>query len=179
MGVIEPVLAGVEALSQITHSSRAIFMAWGDFAGVVKGAATADVPYPNLWMVPQAKTEEILRDRLGELGGKVEFGVGLTGFTQRDGGVEAVLSNGETVYTQYLVGCDGARSLVRKTLGLELMGELLAEKATLVADVEVAGLDRNNWHIWPLNKGGPLGLCPLPGTEVFQTTAPAERQRKD
>src|SRR5580693_3266120 len=35
---------------------------------------TESVPYPNLWMVPQAQTESILRERLRVLGGDVEFG---------------------------------------------------------------------------------------------------------
>jgi 2-polyprenyl-6-methoxyphenol hydroxylase-like FAD-dependent oxidoreductase len=135
--------------------------------------ATEDVPYPNLWMVPQARTEEILRDRLCALRGRVEFGCALVNFTQDEDGVQAALSSGETVRADYLVGCDGARSIVRKTLGLDLVGESLAEKLTLVADVGVEGLERRDWHMWPLAKGGPMGLCPLPGTELFQLTASA------
>jgi 2-polyprenyl-6-methoxyphenol hydroxylase-like FAD-dependent oxidoreductase len=141
-------------------------------------AATEDIPYPNLWMVPQARTEQILRDRLAQLGGRVEFGVELAGFTQDDGAVRATLSNGETVNCEYLVGCDGARSVVRKTLGLQLVGETLTEKTTLVGDVDVEGLDRRDWHIWPFAKGGAVGLCPLAGTELFQLTAPAAAERR-
>jgi 2-polyprenyl-6-methoxyphenol hydroxylase-like FAD-dependent oxidoreductase len=172
LGVIEAVLAAGGLYPRLrVHAGP---FSWrGGSLGSSK-AATVDVPYPNLWMVPQARTEEILRNRLGEMGGSVEFGVGLTGFTQRDDEVEVVLSNGEMVRAGYLIGCDGARSLVRKTLGLELVGESLGNKATLVADVEVGGLDLTDWHIWALNKGGPLGLCPLPGAGVFQLTAPAE-----
>jgi hypothetical protein len=44
----------------------------------------------------------------------------------------------------------------------------------LIADVRLTGLDRDHWHVWP--GAGPnalrLGLCPLPGTEDFQLTAP-------
>jgi len=134
---------------------------------------TAEVPYPNLWMVPQSTTEEILRERLRALGGDVEFGVSLVEFTQDQDGVRAKLSTGETVCADYLIGSDGARSLVRKTLDLPLVGEAIPGKSQLVADVEVEGLDRRDWHIWPFAKGGPLGLCPLPGTELFQLTAPA------
>ena len=144
--------------------------------------ATVDVPYPNLWMVPQSRTEEILRERLKTLGGSVEFGVALESFTQEDNqednGVRATLSSGEKVHAEYLVGCDGARSVVRKTLGLTLVGESLPGKATLVADVGVEGLDRGDWQIWPLARGGPLGLCPLPGTELFQLTASAAAETR-
>ena len=141
-------------------------------------AATENVPYPNLWMVPQVRTEEILRQRLRALGGEVEFGIALAQFIQDEEAVHATLSNGETLDVEYLAGCDGARSAVRKTLGLELVGETLAEKLTLVGDVDVRGLDRQDWHVWPFAKGGALGLCPLPGTGLSQLTAPASAETR-
>lgn len=135
---------------------------------------TESVPYPNVWMVPQSRTESILRERLRGLGAQVEFGKALTAFRQDECGVQATLSTGEIVRSDFLVGCDGGRSTVRKTLGLSLEGEAIEEKPMLVADVEVEGLDRRDWHIWPLTRGSPVGLCPLPGTALFQLTAKAE-----
>lgn len=131
------------------------------------------VPYPNIWMVPQGRTEAILRERLRALGGEVEFGKGLTAFTQNEHGVEATLSSGEIVQADFMVGADGARSTVRKTLGLQLQGEAIDEEPVLVADLEIEGLDRRDWHIWPFVKGGALGLCPLPNTPFFQLTCKA------
>jgi 2-polyprenyl-6-methoxyphenol hydroxylase-like FAD-dependent oxidoreductase len=125
-------------------------------------------------MVPQARTEAILRERLGELGGEVEFGKAFASVTQSEQGVEVTLSDGEVARAQYLVGCDGGRSGVRKALGLRLEGEGLDEKPMLVADVEVEGLDRSDWHLWPFAKGGVIGLCPLPKTSLFQLTGKAE-----
>jgi 2-polyprenyl-6-methoxyphenol hydroxylase-like FAD-dependent oxidoreductase len=125
-------------------------------------------------MVPQSRTESIMRERLSALGAQVEFGKALTTFKQDECGVQATLSTGEVVQSDFLVGCDGGRSTVRKTLGLNLEGEAIDEKPMLVADVEVEGLDRQDWHIWPLAKGSPVGLCPLPGTTLFQLTARAE-----
>jgi 2-polyprenyl-6-methoxyphenol hydroxylase-like FAD-dependent oxidoreductase len=49
----------------------------------------------------------------------------------------------------------------------------------LVADVEVEELDRRDWHIWPLSRGSPVGLCPLPGSALFQLTAKAESIKPD
>lgn len=135
---------------------------------------TENVPYPNLWMVPQSRTEEILRERLGSLGGKVEFGKALTTFTQNGHGVEATLSTGEKIQADFLVGADGAHSVVRKTLGLLLEGEAIEEKPVVVADLEVEGLDRRDWHLWPFIKSGPVGLCPLPNTSFFQLICKAE-----
>jgi 2-polyprenyl-6-methoxyphenol hydroxylase-like FAD-dependent oxidoreductase len=134
---------------------------------------TESVPYPNVWMVPQARTEAILRERLRALGGEVEFGKGLATFTQHELGVDATLSTGETVRTNFLVGSDGGRSTVRKALGLRLEGEAIADKSMLVADVAVEGLDRREWHMWPFAKGGMVTLCPLPNTLLFQLTAEA------
>jgi len=140
---------------------------------------TESVPYPNLWMVPQSRTESILRERLSSFGVQVEFGKALTTFRQDERGVEAKLATGETVRSDFLVGCDGGHSTVRKTLGLNLEGESVDQQPMLVADVEVEGLDRRDWHIWPLTKGAPLGICPLPGTPLFQLTAKAEKIGSD
>jgi 2-polyprenyl-6-methoxyphenol hydroxylase-like FAD-dependent oxidoreductase len=132
---------------------------------------TESVPYPNIWMVPQARTETILRQRLLALGSHVEFSKALAAFTQNERGVEATLSTGEMLRADFLVGCDGGRSTVRKTLGLQLKGEAIDEKPMLVADVEIPGLNRHSWHVWPFTKGGPIALCPLPNTSLFQFTS--------
>jgi 2-polyprenyl-6-methoxyphenol hydroxylase-like FAD-dependent oxidoreductase len=134
---------------------------------------TESVPYPNVWMVPQARTEAILRERLRALGGEVEFGAGLATFTQNERGVEATLSTGEIAPASFLVGCDGGRSTVRKVLGLRLEGDALDEPPMVVADVEVEGLDRRDWHLWPFI-GGMIGLCPLPHTSLFQLISKAK-----
>jgi len=98
----------------------------------------------------------------------------LAAFTQNAQGVEATLGTGEIVRADFLAGCDGGHSMVRKTLGLRLEGEAIDEDPLLVADVEVEGLDRRDWHLWPFAKGGAIGLCPLPNTPLFQFTAKAK-----
>ena len=136
------------------------------------------VPYPNLWMLPQWRTDEILLARVQELGGLAEFGSPLTGFEQDADGVTVTLSNGrgaERVRADYLVGCDGGHSGVRKALGVRFEGEALPERPLLLADVEIDGLDRARWHSWPLAKGCILTLCPLPGTSRFQLAAPLSK----
>ena len=135
---------------------------------------TEGVPYPNLWLVPQNCTESILRDRLVALGGQVEYGLAFKNAVQDEHGVQVHLSSGEFVRTQYVVGCDGGHSAVRKALGLSLHGETLDRKSVFVADVEVEGLDRTDWHVWPFAKGGSIGLCPLPNSSLFQLTLPRE-----
>jgi 2-polyprenyl-6-methoxyphenol hydroxylase-like FAD-dependent oxidoreductase len=172
LGVIQPILAA----GAIYPKFRIHFGPCSLRAGSLGSSKqpTESVPYPNIWMVPQARTEAILRERLRALGLEVEFGNSLDTFTQNEHGVEATLSTGETVHAEFLVGCDGGHSTVRRTLGLRLEGEAIDEKPVLIADLEIAGLDRRDWHIWPFAKGGAIGLCPLPNTPLFQFTAKAE-----
>ncbi|MDA8514191.1 MULTISPECIES: FAD-dependent oxidoreductase [unclassified Citrobacter] len=137
---------------------------------------TSEEPYSLPLMVPQFTTERILRERLNELGHNVEFGCRLTGFVQNNSHVTARLScaneNESTVHACYLVGADGGRSLVRKTLGVDFPGKTLNVHA-LVADVVLTGLSRDVWH--QFGEGDMqrmLTICPLAGTGLFQIQAP-------
>jgi 2-polyprenyl-6-methoxyphenol hydroxylase-like FAD-dependent oxidoreductase len=132
-------------------------------------APTPQVPYPNILMVPQWQTCALLAE-----GVPVELGVGLTGLTQLDEGVRVRLDNGEVVTARYVVGADGGQSTVRKLLGVPFEGTTRETELLDIADVRIEGLDRKNWHIWPGPDGSSfrLGLCPLPGTDDFQLTAP-------
>ncbi|WP_141953587.1 FAD-dependent monooxygenase [Actinoallomurus bryophytorum] len=134
---------------------------------------TPEVPYPNVMMLPQWRTERILRDRLAELGVRVEHAE-LTGFEQDADGVTAVLDGTRQVRAAYLVGSDGGRSLVRKRLGVGFEGETHETERMLIADVRTDDLDREHWHIWGdmATQALKVGLCPMPGTDVFQLTAP-------
>jgi 2-polyprenyl-6-methoxyphenol hydroxylase-like FAD-dependent oxidoreductase len=138
---------------------------------------TPDVPYPNVLMIPQSRTEEILRDRLTAYGVHVELGTELITFEQDSGSVTATLARAgaaERVRAAYLVGADGGHSVVRKTLGIGFEGETYETQRALIGDIGVDGLDRAHWHTWIDSETRTLkvGLCPLPGTDVFQFTAP-------
>jgi 2-polyprenyl-6-methoxyphenol hydroxylase-like FAD-dependent oxidoreductase len=75
------------------------------------------VPYPGLWLLPQWRTDRILRDRFVELGGRVELGTEVTGFSQDDGVTVTLVHNEviEQVRAEYLVGADGGRSSMRRS----------------------------------------------------------------
>jgi 2-polyprenyl-6-methoxyphenol hydroxylase-like FAD-dependent oxidoreductase len=137
--------------------------------------ATEQVPYPNILLLPQPRLEQLLRERLAELGGRVEHGVELTGFEQDGDGVTATLSTGEQVTADYLVGADGGRSFVRKRLGVGFEGETYETERMIIADVMADGLDGDHWHTWghPTKEGKWLAMCPLPGG-VFQLVAPVD-----
>ena len=171
LGVIDPILAAGALYPKFRIHAGPFSMRVGSLSSSKR--ATENVPYPNLWMVPQARTEEILRERLHTLGGEVEFGKALAAFAQDEHGVSATLATGETVQAQFLIGCDGGHSTVRKRLGLQLAGSTIDKEPMLVSDVEIEGLDRGDWHIWPFNREGMIGLCPLPNTKLFQFTSKA------
>ncbi|MFD5334845.1 FAD-dependent oxidoreductase [Streptomyces hawaiiensis] len=131
-----------------------------------------DAPYTEPWMVPQWRTQRILRARLEELGGEVAFGREVVGLAQDQGGVRAEFASGEVLTARYAVAADGGRSTVRRLLGIGMTGETVDPNPTLVADVRISGLDRDNWHVFPPGEGGGfLAICPLAGTEDFQLVA--------
>jgi len=172
LGIIEPILAAGGLYPRLRIHLGPLSIRAGSLGS--SKPSTANIPYPNLWMVQQSRTEAILRERLHALGGRVEFNSAIVVFRQNQDGVDATFSTGETVQVDLLIGCDGGHSTVRKTLGLKLEGETIDEKPMFVADVEVDGLNRHEWHLWPFVKGGVIGLCPLPNTPLFQLTAKAE-----
>ncbi len=72
-----------------------------------------------LW---QNHIERILADWVGELGVPIYRGHRIATCTQDDTGVDVVASDGRTLRGQYLVGCDGGRSVVRKAAGIDFPG---------------------------------------------------------
>ena len=88
----------------------------------------------GLW---QNHIERILAGWVGELGVPVYRGREVTGFAQDDTGVDVQLSDGQSLRAEYLAGCDGGRSLIRKAAGIEFPGWDPAN-SSLVAEVEMA-----------------------------------------
>src|SRR5215210_5509882 len=88
----------------------------------------------GLW---QNHIESILAVWVGELAVPIYYGSEVTGFAQDDAGVDVELSDGQSLRAQYLVGCDGGRSLVRKEAGIEFPGWDPTTSA-LIAEVEMA-----------------------------------------
>lgn len=72
-----------------------------------------------LW---QKDIERILAERVVELGVPTYRGCEVTGFAQDDTGVNVAVSDGRTFRAAYLAGCDGGRSIVRRTAGIEFPG---------------------------------------------------------
>ncbi|MEE1759011.1 FAD-dependent oxidoreductase [Streptomyces sp. SP18BB07] len=129
-------------------------------------------PYQGPWLIPQWRTQEVLLGRLRELGGDVTFDRELTGLAQDADGVTATFTTGPQVRARYAVAADGGRSTVRRLLGIGMTGEAVDPSPTLVADIRVPALDRDNWHLFPpTDEHGFMAVCPLPGTDDFQLAA--------
>jgi 2-polyprenyl-6-methoxyphenol hydroxylase-like FAD-dependent oxidoreductase len=142
---------------------------------VEHASPTPAEPYRLPLLVPQFLTESVMRERLAELGHRVEYGCELVGVEQGQDCVTARIAaqaGDQTVHARYLVGADGGRSFVRAVLGIGFPGKTLGVRA-VVADVFLTGLERDAWHRF--NEGSmerQLSLCPLAGTDLFQIQAP-------
>jgi 2-polyprenyl-6-methoxyphenol hydroxylase-like FAD-dependent oxidoreductase len=91
-------------------------------------------PYSlGIW---QNQIERIMADWIAELPVRIYYGSDVTGFGQDDTGVDVELSDGRSLQAQYLVGCDGGRSVIRKAAGIEFPG-WDPTKSNLIAEVEV------------------------------------------
>ena len=84
----------------------------------------------------QSKFEPILAGWVGELGVPIMRSHEVTSFTQDDNGVTIEVSGGQSLRADYLVGCDGGRSLIRKIAGIEFPG-LDASVSYIIAEVKM------------------------------------------
>jgi len=89
----------------------------------------------GLW---QNHIERILAGWVGGLPVSFHRGTGATGVAQHGAGVEVFLTDGRTLHADFVVGCDGGRSLVRKAAGIEFPGWDPTTSA-LIAEVEMTG----------------------------------------
>ena len=83
----------------------------------------------------QNHSEQILADWVEELAVPIYRGREVTGFAQDSCGVDVSLSDGRSLRAEYLVGCDGGQSLIRKIAGIEFPGSD-ATTSWLIAEVE-------------------------------------------
>ena len=95
----------------------------------------------GLW---QNHIERILAGWVAELAVTIHRGIEVTGIAQDDTGVDVALSDGGALRAQYVVGCDGGRSLIRKAAGIAFPG-WDPTVSNLIAEVELA--EEPKWGI--------------------------------
>jgi 2-polyprenyl-6-methoxyphenol hydroxylase-like FAD-dependent oxidoreductase len=142
----------------------------------VKGEAAARLPfstigadftpYPFLHIFPQDEHEQLLIERLQAFGIEVERETELLGFTQDSQGISAKLRHAggleEPCEARYLAGCDGARSTVRKAMGVDFPGGTY-QQVFYVADVQASGPALNGELHVDLDEADFLAVFPLAG----------------
>ena len=159
----------------------------GELMGQIK-MNTVNSPYPYGLMLPQSETERLLDERLDSLGVTIERKTEVLGFTNQASGIVAQLRNAdgelETVSADWLLGCDGAHSVVRHTLAMPFVGETM-NSDWILADVHMTGYPFPDtelaicWHkdgafaIFPISPGRYRVLADLPVTSGAETPAPS------
>ncbi len=130
----------IEVLDQRGVVDR--FLAEGQQVQVLSIGSTqldlSDFPtrHPYTLGIWQNQIERLLAEWIAELSVRIYYGREVTGFVQDTGGVDVHLADEGSLRADYLVGCDGGRSLVRKAAGIDFPG-WEATRSNLIAEVEV------------------------------------------
>jgi len=148
------------------------------FAGTFLDISDFPTRHNYLLALKQNHIERILAGWVDELGVPILRGRAVAGFAQDDTGVEVELSDDTPLRAAYLVGCDGGRSLIRKTAGIDFPG-WDPTTSYLIAEVEMEGepaigMRPEGGGIGPVNPaegGGPYGVV-LVEKELDHTTEP-------
>jgi 2-polyprenyl-6-methoxyphenol hydroxylase-like FAD-dependent oxidoreductase len=126
-----------------------------------------DSRYKFALMIPQSETERLLEEHLASLGARAERETELTDFRESADGVSCVVKHAdgseETIEASWLIGADGAHSIVRHRLNKEFLGSTLLTD-WMLADLHLTGVAGSpainlHWHA-----DGILALFPLGGT---------------
>ena len=130
----------IEVLDQRGVADR--FLAEGQVAQAAMIGSTvldmSDFPtrHPYALGIWQNQIERIMAGWVAELPIRIYYGCEVTGFGQDDTGVDVELSDAGSLRAQYLVGCDGGRSVIRRAAGIDFPG-WDATRSNLIAEVEV------------------------------------------
>ncbi|WP_291054296.1 FAD-dependent monooxygenase [Herbiconiux sp.] len=158
----------------------------GHFAGIVPARPPRlDTTHDYILGIPQPVTDRLLADHAVERGAVLRRGAEVVGFRPDDDGVDVDLSDGTTLRSRWLVGCDGGRSLVRRMLGVGFPGEpattewLLGEVA-LTADAEEVAVvsarareTHRGFGIGPAGDGLFRAVVPAASVADDRTTPPS------
>jgi len=153
-------------------SRTAVFYSRHRPVGRLTTRLTRDTRFPFLLAVPQAATEEVLLNRLTELGGAVERNTSARSVTQGTAGVSVQLDTPHGPREDrvgWVVGADGSHSVVRRSAGIafegDATGKVFANVDALLDDGPTPGV--GHYFFTP---EGMLVIAPLPGG-IYRVTA--------
>jgi len=125
-----------------------------------------DSPYPFVLMISQHQTQRILDQRLERLGIAIERGVAVFDLDQSGDEVDLTTqskdqSRQETFTAEWVVGCDGAHSIVRRRLGVPFAGDDYGQD-WLMSEVNIdPSIERGRFHVFSFTDT-PMVAFPLP-----------------
>lgn len=134
----------------------------------------SDLPtkFPFILILPQAKTERLLSHQLKKYGVTVDRGVTLEAVADRGDFVEAQC-NGKTERYDYVLGCDGTMSTVRKSAEIAFTGRDLLQHF-IMADLQVEWKKSASMGHVIFSENGPLVFFPFDdqnnGRLIFDVT---------
>ncbi|TCO47360.1 FAD-dependent monooxygenase [Actinocrispum wychmicini] len=123
--------------------------------------------HQSLYSLSQDDTERILTAALTERGVHIERGVDVTGLATDADGVTVSVRDGDPIRCDWVVGCDGAHSSVRRAAGLPFEGATYADEF-IMADAELEwDLADGDIYAFP-NREGFFAAFAMPGTHRFR-----------
>ena len=148
------------------------------YAGTVLDISDFPTRHNYLLALWQRDIERILAGWVEELRVPILRGCEVVGFAQDDTGVDVEMSADASLRAEYLVGCDGGRSLIRKAAGIDFPG-WDPTTSHLIAEVEMdeepaIGMRPEGGGIGPVNReegGGPYRVV-LVEKQVEQASGP-------
>jgi 2-polyprenyl-6-methoxyphenol hydroxylase-like FAD-dependent oxidoreductase len=139
-------------------------------------------PYPFLQIFPQDEHERLLIARLEAMGISVERQTELLGYVDEDERIVARLraadGQAEACAAAYIAGCDGARSMVRQTMGVDYPGATYRQ-VFYVADVEASGPAIDGDLHADLDEADFLAVFPLAGKGRARLIGTVRDERAD
>ncbi|HEX8736926.1 MAG TPA: FAD-dependent monooxygenase [Pyrinomonadaceae bacterium] len=168
--IYEQINLAQDLISKGAIAEKARLVVGGEIRGEIEfgeiGAGMS--PYPFVLIVEQGKHETLLYDFIKSHGRDVRWQTELESFSQDEASVKANLKNAngeiETIEAKFLVGCDGAKSPVRHSLGLKFEGSTF-ERMFYVADVEIDWKFSHDALQVILMKNNLLAFFPMVGSD--------------
>jgi 2-polyprenyl-6-methoxyphenol hydroxylase-like FAD-dependent oxidoreductase len=170
LGVAQQILAGgLLSLPMRTYDGQRLISETITNPGL---EPSPQIPYPVAVFIPQYRTESILREELSRHGVTVELDHEVVGLDQTDKAVTVAVAHQGTTSTlraDYVVGCDGGHSTIRRLIGLSFdVTPDETAKYSWVGDLRIEGLELTASHRWVDPRRGMLLLSPFKDSQFWQ-----------